>query len=73
MARNDKRGKANLDRALSRSNEALANHSDLFEMYIYAQQAEGTAKGTLMNKRRITYELYRGEIPPGYRFREGKR
>lgn len=51
MARSDKRGKAKLDRALSRSNEALANIRELFEMYIYAKQAEGTAKGTLTNKR----------------------
>lgn len=51
LARNDKRGKAKLERALSRTNEALANLPDLFEMYIYAKQSEGTAKGTITNKR----------------------
>ncbi|WP_284724341.1 tyrosine-type recombinase/integrase [Laceyella tengchongensis] len=51
LPKNGRRGRAKLERALSRSNETLASLPELVEMYIYAKQAEGTAKGTLTNKR----------------------
>lgn len=51
MPKEGKRGRAKLERVLSRANEELANIPDLLELYIFAKQAEGTSKGTIHNKR----------------------
>ncbi|MRG29081.1 tyrosine-type recombinase/integrase [Laceyella tengchongensis] len=66
MSRNGRRGKAKLERSLSRSNETLASLPELLEVYMYAKQAEGTAKGTLTNKRIAVNKLLQFIEEHGY-------